>query len=369
MPPYLFTILACSLLVYTLLLIYLMVGLSRVRSPGMRHTPAISVVIAARNEAPNITACLQAVLGQSYPRQRVEIIVVDDRSTDGTSAVLRTFQEKDSRLQIIHITEKPAAGSGKRTALSRGISAATGDLIFTTDADCVPPPGWLHGMVRYFSEETGVVIGAAPFFDCGNIWTRVLMLDNMARAFVAAGASGWNVGLTCTGRNLAYRKSVYEQVNGFEAFAESVSGDDDLFVQTVTRNTNWRINFSTGADTAVPSLAPPDFKTYVRQKQRHASAGKYYGPIQQGSYFLFHAANLILFATALSGLVVPSFRATTFLFFSTKLLLDFIALYLITAKFGQRRLLRYFLTWEVFSVASELLIAPWGFISTIKWKE
>ena len=361
-------ILTVSFLIYGALLTFLIAGIFRLPKKRWSEKVSVSVVTAARNEQKNIEAYAQAVLNQSYAQDKTEIIVVNDRSTDGTGEILNRLQQTKKHLRVIHIENRKSVKSPKKTALSRGIANATGDVIFTTDADCLPPKNWLKNTVTLFNHDTGVVIGTAPFFEQTSTWSRVLALDNLSKAFVAAGAAGWNIGLTCTGRNLAYRKRVFEEVNGFSEIEHSLSGDDDLFLQTVMKRTSWKITYSLNPETAVPSAAPRDLKSYIKQKRRHVSAGKHYGLPQKTGYFLFDLTNLLLF----SGVVATFFTHTDWLapvfLFLGKLLFDFFALSLVTNKLQKNHLLVYFPLWELFYVASQTFIAPLGFLGKITWK-
>ncbi len=368
MPNPAFFVLTVSFLIYATLLTFLIAGVFRLPKKRWSKQVSVSVVIAARNEEKNIDLCAQAVLNQSYAQDKTEIIIVDDRSTDGTDEILNRLQRTKKQLHVIHIENGKSFKSPKKAALSLGIANATGDIIFTTDADCLPPKNWLKNTVNLFSHETGVVVGAAPFFEQKSIWSKVLAFDNLSKAFVAAGAAGWNIGLTCTGRNLAYRKRVFKEINGFSEIEHSLSGDDDLFLQTVSKHTSWKINYSLNPETVVPSAAPPDLKSYIKQKRRHVSAGKYYGLSQKSAYFLFDLTNLLLFAGVVATLFTHGgWQASVFLFLG-KLLFDFFALSLITNKLQKNHLLVYFPLWELFYVVSQTFIAPLGFFGKITWK-
>ena len=99
----------------------------------------ISIIIPARNEEDNIRQLLQALQEQTYPASFFEVIVVDDHSTDGTAGVVQQFPA----IKLIHLKDDNI-NSYKKKAIETGIAAATGELIVTTDADCLPSPGWLQ---------------------------------------------------------------------------------------------------------------------------------------------------------------------------------------------------------------------------------
>ncbi|MFQ6112836.1 MAG: glycosyltransferase [bacterium] len=345
-----------------------MTGFLRLKEKKTRHQPTVSVVIAARNEEKNLPNCLQALYSQKYPKELIQIVVVDDRSSDRTPEILKQHKSKNSNLEFIQISNSPENISPKKYALSQGISKATGELIFTTDADCTPPPEWISATVPLFSENVGLVIGLAPFEGERNLLSKLLSLNNLASAFVSAGSTGWNAGVTCTGRNLAYRKSLFNEVNGFDNINHSLSGDDDLFLQMAKRLTRWNMSFCLNPGAAVPSAAADNLFAFIAQTRRHVSAGKHYRKPLQAAYLLFNLANIYLFSFLMLAFANQAYLPLAGLLFALKLILDLVSLFLIASIAKKQNLLLLFPLWEIFFVLNQILIAPFGFIGKIKWK-
>lgn len=355
--------------IYLSLAGFLLIGLLRVRNRSKGYQPKISIVIAARNEAANIERCLQALSKQTYPKHLTQIVAVDDRSEDNTYERMERFRANHRNNMIIQkIKQAPENVSPKKAALARGINLADGEILFTTDADCAPPPDWIAETVPLFSEHVGIVIGAAPFEPTHTPWQKLMALDNFAAAFVAAGAAGWNLAATGTGRNLAYRKAAYEEVGGFDLIQHSLSGDDDLFLQLVKKRTRWRIGYSLNPKTAVPSPPAKNLADFIQQRRRHVSAAKYYSKPLQAAYLLFNLSNLILFALLVRSIWIGHFLSLAIMLFCSKLALDFTALFLMTHKFNRLHLLRLFPIWEIFFLVNQTVISPSGLIGRIKWK-
>ncbi|MFQ5603662.1 MAG: glycosyltransferase [bacterium] len=363
-----FWIALAAWLIYTAIILFLISGLLQIKNKKRSPGATVSVVVAARNEEQNLNRCLQALLSQSYPKNRLQIILVDDRSTDGTAQIAHSFQKVHRNVEVICTAEQPGKISPKKYALMKGIKQANGTLIFTTDADCVPPPDWLSETVPLFQEDVGIVLGPAPFYDHQNAWHKLLALDNLAATVVSAGAAGWNVGVTCSGRNLAYRKQVFELINGFQKFQHSLSGDDDLFLQEVNKQTSWRIAYSLNPDTMVPSAAAPSFSAFVKQRRRHVSASRYYSRRHQVGYLLFNLANLYLFGFAMSAVISRTHLFAAAAFLGLKWGLDFLALFFLTHKLKQRHLLWWLPLWELFYLVNQVFISPLAFVGKIRWK-
>ena len=137
-----FTLDGClSLLVgfYFIGAIWFVCGTRRKNSISDRM-PMVSVVVAARNEAIFIEGCLRALGQQDYPSDKYEVIVVDDGSTDGTDRLAIDSQDGPTAMRLL----RTGGGGSKKAALSLGISAAKGEIILSTDADCLVAAGWIQ---------------------------------------------------------------------------------------------------------------------------------------------------------------------------------------------------------------------------------
>lgn len=369
MPDFLFGLLITATAVYAGVLVFLISGVFRLGAKKVSQRPKVSVVVAARNEEKNLTHCLKALTGQTYPREQLEIVVVDDRSTDRTVEILRRYKSLFPKLLTILSIQKVIKGvSPKKHALTHGIERASGELIFTTDADCTPSPNWVSETVPLFGQDIGLVIGPAPFTDGSNLWNKMLCLDNLAKELVAAGGAGWNVGVTCTGRNLAYRKELFEEANGFERITHSLSGDDDLFLQHIKKRTRWKITHSLSLQTSVFTPSVDKFSAFVLRHRRHISAGKHYTRALQTAYLLFNLANLYLFGFLITGFFVNKYLNPAIVGFILKLMLDFVGLLFIANKLRNTGLLLWWPLWEIFFILNQTLLSPWGFVGKIRWK-
>ena len=121
------------------------------RPPEPSKWPALSVVVPACNEATRIEAALASLLAQDYPD--LEIVVVDDRSTDGTRAIVERLAQSDPRISAVHVSELPRGWLGKVHALQRGFERVRGDFILFTDADTHFAPGVLRRAVAWVEAQ------------------------------------------------------------------------------------------------------------------------------------------------------------------------------------------------------------------------
>ncbi|NIR51582.1 glycosyltransferase, partial [candidate division KSB1 bacterium] len=241
--------------------------------------PSVSVIIAARNEDTNIASCVNAVLNQRYPRNKLEIIVVDDRSDDVTAEMVNQFRTESNKVTLLQIRDRTPHLAPKKRAIDLGIRNATGDIIVTTDADCRPGPLWIAELVKYFEPDVGMVAGFNPYRTEGSqpsLFQKMLGLDYFAMACVAAASTGLRFPISCSGGNLAYRKRLYFELGGFSKISNWISGDDDFFLEQVRDRTDWKIRFATHPDTFVPTAPPQNFSEFLNQRIRYASKTRHY---------------------------------------------------------------------------------------------
>ncbi len=361
----------------------LIIGLFRLKRPNSKQRPLVSIIVAARNEERSLGALLESLLHQTYTNY--EIIVVDDRSTDATSEIIRSAQKSDARLKLVMVRSKAVDMPPKKHALTEGIRASKGPILCFTDADCLPERTWIESLVSFFDEGVGVVAGYSPYdvkLLSEGVSNRMGM--RLLHAFVkgeefkgaiwSAGSIGMNLAWLCTGRNLAYRRSVFDEVGGFEQIKMSVSGDDDLFLQLIRRSTHWTIQYATSPESFVRTAPPESFAEFIQQRTRHFSAGKYFTYPMKAFFSLFHFSNLILFLGLLSVFFsYPLFQIAA-IGFAVKLTFDLVltisAIRIVLRTSVRRGLhLTDFLLTEILYIFYNTFVGPLGFINTFKWKQ
>jgi cellulose synthase/poly-beta-1,6-N-acetylglucosamine synthase-like glycosyltransferase len=291
-------------------------GLRRVRErqpePGPTPDLPLAVIVAARNEETKLPALLDALARQALPP--AEVVIADDGSTDGTTALVearaaRWAASGGPTLRLVRVREGEAEAAGlprKKHALTRAIEAAAPGRLLFTDADGRPPPGWTAALARHAApegtDEGAVLVGYGPYHKQPGLLNAFVRYETFVTALTTAAAVGWGRPFMAVGRNLSYPKALFERLGGFAHSARSLSGDDDLLVQEVARRRSALVRYVLDPDAFVPSEAPATFEAWLRQKRRHASAGRYYGPAVQAHLLLFHGSNLLLW------LGVPALR-------------------------------------------------------------
>jgi cellulose synthase/poly-beta-1,6-N-acetylglucosamine synthase-like glycosyltransferase len=348
------------------------VGLLRTRKALRRdfqQWPSVSVVLPARNEAEVLERTIRSLLAQDYPGE-YEIIVVDDRSSDATPAILAHYARTEMKLRFHRITESNPP-SPKKHALAKGIEIATGEIICTTDADCVFHPLWLRGMISYFNDSVGVVAGLTRFKVVRGpepFWQKVQNLDFMLQGYLAAGAIGMGITSSCNGSNLAYRRTVYEAVVGFSDIDHEVSGDDVLFAQKISQATGWKTVYASAPETIVDSLPVPTLRELMHQRLRWASKGLAYRNSMKFLLFGLYLFYLLLVAMPFA----VHFHPSTFSLFGWivlwKMAWDWLVVYEGCRLFRQQDSLAYFIPFEIAHTLFTPFFGLGGLLLPFRWK-
>ncbi|MBN1561286.1 glycosyltransferase [candidate division KSB1 bacterium] len=333
------------------------------RSRKSQIEPFASIIVAVYNGGASVLNCLDALSAQDYPRTKYEIIVVDDQSTDGTLERLVKFAEKQPIL-LLQNSQRGKYRSTKKSALELGISRARGDIMLFTDADCLPGKTWLKAMVEYFDEETALVAGFSPQTATNKVLRHLLTVDAAAAALVAAAAIAAGRGITCSGRNLAYRKDAFTAVGGFARTPDSVSGDDDFVLQAISMRRRWKIRYAFDKSTMVLSAGPQNVKSFLQQKRRHISAGKYFPRTAQAGFALFSLINALIWLSAFSGLfIAPALVLPLLLKFG----LDYAILRWFLHHFTIKVRWSNFLLWELLYFYYNSISGPVGLLKKERW--
>ena len=234
-------------------------------------TTPITVVIPARNEAATIADCLNSIKKGSYPSRLLELIVINDHSTDETVEKAIKHGARVLHLADYLTEDNPIHGAFKKTALELGIRESGGSLIVTTDADCLVPTDWLRQTAWVFERERrDTSIMAAPVLLTGknSFLEQFQRLDFLGMQVISTAgyALGWHH--FGNGANLAYRKSDFERVQGYQANKHKASGDDYFLLEAIQRKKPGTAYFLKSPSSAVLTRAESNWKNFLLQRLR-----------------------------------------------------------------------------------------------------
>lgn len=240
-------------------------------NPAFR--PTVSIIIAARNEADNISACLASLVALSYPRELLEIILVDDRSTDGTASMIRTYADQYHHMKLMVAAPGSAQLRGKTNAVTQGIEASHGEILMFTDADCSVPIRWVEETVKHYTDGSVAIVGGFTELQGRRLFEEMQSLDWFVLFSVAAATIRMRYPVTAVGNNLSVRREAYEAVGGYRTIPFSVTEDYALF-HAVTAKKPYRAVFPMNELALVRSQACPTWKQLHRQKLRWFTGGR-----------------------------------------------------------------------------------------------
>ncbi len=244
------------------------------KNPKVSNTShSVTTIISARNEADNLQKNLHRILNQNYHSHRV--LIVNDNSTDTTHDVLLKIRKNDKTFTIVNAEKLSAATPGKKAALTQGIENADTEVLLMTDADCYPlSDQWVEKMQNQFQDKTEIVLGFSPYARYKGWLNKLIRFDTVLIAiqyFSMALAGKPYMGV---GRNLAYKKSLFNRIGGFSDHQHIPSGDDDLFIQQAANASNTGICLD--EETFMVSEPKKTWKEYFTQKARHLTTGSVY---------------------------------------------------------------------------------------------
>ncbi len=255
--------------------------------------PKVSVVVPARNEEHNIARCLDSIFACQYPD--FEVIVVNDRSTDGTEKVLEALQRRyGGRLRIFHRRQEPQKASlqGKAGALHMGVEHAQGEILLFTDADCVVPPTWVQAMVAPFSREGIGFVAGFVLVEGRRFFHRLQAAEWLLLSAAGSAGIGWGKALGCFGNNIAVRARAYWDTGGYERIPFSVT--EDLALQQAVHASGWQMHYCYAPEAVVQTLPVPTVGDRLRQLQRWGQGGR-----RLGLWAVIFVVTTVLFFSAL----------------------------------------------------------------------
>lgn len=262
--------------------------------------PPVSIVIAARNEYTNLSSFLPEILEQEYPEY--EVIVVNDASHDDSVELLDEFKRKYKHLNVLNLRENINFFKGKKFPLSLGIRSAKHEHLLLTDADCKPAgKHWIKTMMSHYRPGVEIVLGYGKYHAPGGLLNLLQRYDTLFTAmqyfsFALAGMPYMGVG-----RNLSYKKQLFNSVKGFSSHYRIKSGDDDLFVKQVAKKSNTAICTESEGHTISQRIT--SFPRWIRQKRRHMTTGKYYKPKHKFLLGLLSIIRLVFWGTLIALLI------------------------------------------------------------------
>jgi cellulose synthase/poly-beta-1,6-N-acetylglucosamine synthase-like glycosyltransferase len=359
-------------LVYTGLIVFFTFGWYRKKTVQKALTGEpmmkVSVIVAARNEESRIGKLLGDLAAQQYPSSLMEVMVIDDHSTDKTAEVVTDFIAKHDLSGFILINNDDR--EGKKAALAKGIGKSTGELILSTDADCHVGTRWIAAMAAFFQDKAKVMVsGPVSYFPEKGPLNRFQSLEFAGLMASGAGAAMAGHPFMCNGANLAFRKRAFMKVDGYAGNEKFISGDDVFLMHKMKKEFgNSAICFTTDSEALVKTYPAPGLRAFFNQRIRWASKTRGYRDrlsiLTAGAVFSF---NLVIAATFFAAFCCPVFILLFAGAIFIKSIIDLTLMLGVTGFYHQKEQMFWYLPFQVMYPFYVLVAGVWSLFERKKW--
>jgi cellulose synthase/poly-beta-1,6-N-acetylglucosamine synthase-like glycosyltransferase len=343
----------------------------------------ISVLVPARNEEANIAACIDSLSRQSYPKDLYQVIVIDDHSTDRTPEIVSELHYPGLSVQCFRLAEtmsdQPIVAHKKR-AIETGIRHASGELIVTTDADCLFHPDWLATMAAFYEQKNAKFI-AAPVRIGGptdaslarnrrSLLSIFQTLDFITLQGITGAAVSRKFHSMCNGANLAYARSAFYEVEGFKGIDSLPSGDDMLLMHKIYRKYPEGVFFLKSPKAIVTTQPETRWKGFLHQRVRWASKADRYDDRR-----IFWVLLLVYIVNGLFAVLpIAAFWNSWWLWLLliglvVKTMLEYPFVRTVAVFFGQQSLMVYFPILQPLHILYTIAIGWLGKFGSYRWKD
>jgi cellulose synthase/poly-beta-1,6-N-acetylglucosamine synthase-like glycosyltransferase len=236
----------------------------------------ISIIVPARNEAQQLPALLDSVAAQNFPRHLFELILMDDFSTDETAAIASSY-DFVKVISLAQFIAPNSINSYKKKALEIGMQHSKGELVLTTDADCVVGNNWLRTIAAYYeSTQAQLMVMPVMFMNNHQPLGIFQVLDFMSLQGITGASVYKKMHSMCNGANLAYTRSAFVAVDGFKGIDNIASGDDMLLMHKIAKRFPEGIHYIKSEEVIVQTAAMDTLGSFLQQRIRWASKADRY---------------------------------------------------------------------------------------------
>ncbi len=353
--------------IYSLIIIGFSIGwlkIERFRSKGNFDPISVSIIVACRNEEENIQQLLDCLVAQNYPKNKTEIIIIDDHSEDNTVASIKRKSVKNSHINYLQL---PPEKTGKKEAIAYGIENSTSEIILTTDADCEMKENWISSMVGYYiNYQPKLLSGPITLKKTSGLFQNFQSLEFLSLVASGAGAIGINRPIMNNGANLLFEKTLFLESNQYKSYA---SGDDIFLMLHAKKKYRERIHFIKSKNAIVYTYGLNKISRFFNQRIRWTSKSKAYRDFDIiFTAIIVSLINLMLVLSILLSFWEKSFLLVSLIIFLTKSLVDLMILIPVSSFFSKQNLLWLFFPLQAIYPFYILVTVTLGLIGNFNWK-
>jgi cellulose synthase/poly-beta-1,6-N-acetylglucosamine synthase-like glycosyltransferase len=322
--------------------------------------PPVSILVPLRNEAHNVHGLIESLRKLDYPAEKLEFLLGEDGSSDGTLQVLKATVGEDPRFRIIQINSEIPGLKAKANVIGQLIPHSTSDFYFITDADVRVPSSWLLVMLSNLKHTDGV-IGGSTVVKVGDLWSGLQNIDwLLAQGLIYVVGKIYGT-IAVSGTNMMVTKSACKAIGGYKEIPYSLT--EDIGVLTAVKKKGFTATYVLSAGATSVIAGQPDWRSLISQRARWT-----YGVLRLPPVIILL---LLVRSVFLISLLMAAWHQPLFAFwiFTVKALIDLLLLKHVARALNQKIYISHFVFFEFYW----FLISVSGllkqlFSSGTKWK-
>lgn len=338
--------------------------------PESNYTLSVAIIIPARNEANDIAACLESLLQQTYPKELLQIRIIDDFSTDDTAAIVQDYARQHKHIQLVTLQAQPGNQSYKKRAIETGIKSTTAPLIVCTDADCTFHPQWIATLVQCQQQKDAQFIAApVSFFTDHNTLSIFQTLDFMTLQGITGASVYKRFHTMCNGANLLYTRQAFTTVNGFSGIDHIPTGDDMLLMYKIYRQHPQQVFYLKSKTAIVTTTAPKSWLTFFNQRIRWASKAVHYDDKRIfWTLLLVYVFNVYFLMLAVAAIFNLRYLLVLAALLVIKTIVELWFIYTVASFFNQQKWLWQFPLLQPLHIGYTIIAGWLGRFGSYQWK-
>jgi cellulose synthase/poly-beta-1,6-N-acetylglucosamine synthase-like glycosyltransferase len=362
---------------YFFIILLINTGIFRLTSPPHSLTPSLphslTVLIPARNEEANITNCLSDIYNQDYPQNLIEVVVINDHSTDRTEALVAEFAgaHPGMSLKVIPNVTMGNDMAFKKHAIRSGVNASSGQLIITTDADTRSGPGWISSFAAMYDNlHPKMIIGPVVFHDENSFFERLQGMEFSGLMAVTAGSCSMGFPLMCNGANLAFERQAYRETLDSDDDLRFPSGDDLFLMMKIRKKFGaGSVRYLFDKEARVYTRARPTLQEFFSQRLRWVSKSRgYTDPVVLAVSVITWLFNFLLFSSIAAGVFNLQLLYFSLILLGIKMILELPAVLRMLSFSGKLKLWYLYPLTQLLNIVYVTLVGLLGNLVSYEWK-
>lgn len=363
-----------ALYFFTIILINIGIfRLKKITTAPLHYGTTVTIIIPARNEEENIGHCLRDLESQDYPLHLVEIIVVNDHSTDLTEERVSGFAQSHPSMNLrLILTGSPGNNQAfKKRSIRSGVDASSGDLIITTDADTRLKPCWISSIVDFYEcQNPKMIIGPVAFHEETSFFERLQSMEFCGLMAATAGSCNMGFPLMCNGANLAFERKSYLETRDSEDDFRYPSGDDLFLMMKIRKKYGAKsVKYLFAEEAMVSTKAKKTLREFFSQRLRWVSKSRgYTDHVVMAVAIITWLFNFLLLSTLVVGIFSLHLLFFSLVLLGIKMIIELPSVFSIMVLSGKTKLWYLYPFTQVLNLIYVSSVGILGNVVSYEWK-